>query len=233
MWMAEGLIQSDGARKRPEDIGEDYFQDLLWMSFFQDAGDTDGSGISAYKMLDVIHDLAKFVAGKESVIVDQGLPSDNLAQTRHASVIFDFRSPNIPEALFDANHLRTLIFFPGVAIIKELPTIAKMLNLRHLNVTRCESLCTMSSIFAEIYRRLGCSSSSRTKCEALSYLSSIPGRSNQLQTLPTIMVGGFLDLMFLGQLNLHGELLIRHLENVLKSDDARNANLVRKDNLDH
>ncbi|XP_057991274.1 putative disease resistance protein RGA1 isoform X2 [Hevea brasiliensis] len=300
MWMAEGLIQSDGARKRPEDIGEDYFQDLLWMSFFQDAGDTDGSGISAYKMLDVIHDLAKFVAGKESVIVDQGLPSDNLAQTRHASVIFDFRSPNIPEALFDANHLRTLIFFPGgnttdgyfkvfnsfpflrvldvntsafryyqfgrllclryldlsyTSIItldfkieelpflqtlilyscynlKELPTIAKMLNLRHLNVTRCESLCTMSSIFAEIYRRLGCSSSSRTKCEALSYLSSIPGRSNQLQTLPTIMVGGFLDLMFLGQLNLHGELMIRHLENVLKSDDARNANLVRKDNLD-
>ncbi|KAF2320709.1 hypothetical protein GH714_030246 [Hevea brasiliensis] len=113
MWMAEGLIQSDGARKRPEDIGEDYFQDLLWMSFFQDAGDTDGSSTSAYKMLDVIHDLAKFVAGKESVIVDQGLPSDNLAQTRHASVIFDFRSPKIPEALFEANHLRTLIFFPG------------------------------------------------------------------------------------------------------------------------
>ncbi|OAY39817.2 putative disease resistance protein RGA3 [Manihot esculenta] len=300
MWMAEGLIQSDGARKRPEDIGEDYFQDLLWMSFFQGAGDADGSGTSGYKMLDIIHDLAKFVAGKESVIVDQGLTSNNLAQTRHASVIIDFRSPQIPEALYEAEHLRTLILFPGgntrddgskvfynfpflrvldvnasafelygfgrllclryvdlsyASIItldfkieelpflqtlnlyscynlKELPNIAKMLSLRHLNVTRCESLFTMSISFAKIYQQFGCSSSSSDKYEKIFYLSYIPGQSNQLQTLPTIVVGGFLDLIFLGQLNLHGELTIRHLENVLSSDDARSANLVRKDNLE-
>ncbi|KAF2320708.1 hypothetical protein GH714_030245 [Hevea brasiliensis] len=139
-------------------------------------------------------------------------------------ITLDFKIEELP-------FLQTLILY-GCYNLKELPTIAKMLSLRHLNVTRCESLLTMSSIFDEIYGRFGCSSSSRTKCEELFYLSSIPGSSNQLQTLPTIMVGGFLDLMFLGQLNLHGELMIRHLENVLTLDDARNANLVRKDNLD-
>ena len=40
MWMAEGLILSDGTSKPLEDIREEYFQELMWMSFFEDAGDS-------------------------------------------------------------------------------------------------------------------------------------------------------------------------------------------------
>ncbi|KAF2320981.1 hypothetical protein GH714_032387 [Hevea brasiliensis] len=112
MWMAEGLIRSDGA-KPLEDIGEEYFQDLMWMSFFQDSGDSDNGDISGYRMHHIIHDLAQSVAGNESTILEKGLPSGSLTQTRHASVICDFKYPKILQALSDAKHLRTLILFPG------------------------------------------------------------------------------------------------------------------------
>ncbi|XP_038970849.1 putative disease resistance protein RGA3 [Phoenix dactylifera] len=69
LWMAQGYIQTSGGRRRMEDIGDEYFNDLQRRSFF------DSSWIG-FTMHDMIHDLAKFIAGNECWgIVNKKLPS--------------------------------------------------------------------------------------------------------------------------------------------------------------
>ncbi|XP_038979649.1 putative disease resistance RPP13-like protein 1 isoform X1 [Phoenix dactylifera] len=69
LWMAQGYIQTRGSRRRMEDIGNEYFNDLQRRSFFD-------SFDSKFKMHDMIHDLAKSIAGNECwAIVDKKLLS--------------------------------------------------------------------------------------------------------------------------------------------------------------
>ncbi|RVW40774.1 putative disease resistance protein [Vitis vinifera] len=56
LWMAEGLIQQPkGDRHRMEDLGDDYFCELLSRSFFQSSSNHE----SHFVMHDLIHDLAQ------------------------------------------------------------------------------------------------------------------------------------------------------------------------------
>lgn len=59
--MGEGFILPKG-RKQLEDIGLEYFNDLLLMSFFQYSHENKGKSI--YKMHDLIHDLAQFISNR-------------------------------------------------------------------------------------------------------------------------------------------------------------------------
>ncbi|PON93742.1 NB-ARC domain containing protein [Trema orientale] len=117
LWMAEGLIQSSssGRRKEPEDVGNDYFTDLEWMSFFQEIKQDQNGVVIAYKMHDVIYDLLQSVTSSEYTILDRGVATPpSFKQIRHSSVICDFWSSTIPEELYEADHrLRTLLLFSG------------------------------------------------------------------------------------------------------------------------
>ncbi|KAG2671830.1 hypothetical protein I3760_13G012300 [Carya illinoinensis] len=59
LWMAEGLIQSRQKGKEMEDLGADYFRDLLSRSFFQQSNNKK----SRFVMHDLINDLATSAAG--------------------------------------------------------------------------------------------------------------------------------------------------------------------------
>ena len=59
LWMAEGLLQPENG-KRMEDVGEEYFQDLISRSLFQRLSQ-DGTTIT---MHDLVHDLAMFISGE-------------------------------------------------------------------------------------------------------------------------------------------------------------------------
>ncbi|XVF41001.1 hypothetical protein PTKIN_Ptkin01aG0245500 [Pterospermum kingtungense] len=60
LWMAEGLVlQQPKGMKQMEDLGHEYFLDLLSRSFFQQASNRE----SRFVMHDLINDLAQFVAG--------------------------------------------------------------------------------------------------------------------------------------------------------------------------
>ncbi|XP_010941754.1 putative disease resistance protein RGA1 [Elaeis guineensis] len=68
LWTAQGYIPPRG-RKTMEDIGDECFNDLLTRSFFDSYLDRK------FKMHDIIHDLAKSIAGTECyAIVDKKLP---------------------------------------------------------------------------------------------------------------------------------------------------------------
>ncbi|XP_037491128.1 putative disease resistance protein RGA3 [Jatropha curcas] len=108
LWIAEGFILQEGDEPA-EDIGNHYFNDLVWICFFQKAEKCD----NRYKMHDIIHDLARYVAGKEFLILEKCPASNNLAQVRHSSIVSKFGSFSIPEALYEAEHLRTLMLRVG------------------------------------------------------------------------------------------------------------------------
>nr|DAD29792.1 TPA_asm: hypothetical protein HUJ06_031260 [Nelumbo nucifera] len=63
LWMAQGFI--GGSSSSLEEIGEEYFNDLLWRSMFQEAKEDEEGNIVSCKMHDLVHDLAQSVAGAE------------------------------------------------------------------------------------------------------------------------------------------------------------------------
>ncbi|KAG8645744.1 putative disease resistance protein RGA3 [Manihot esculenta] len=65
LWMAQGYVQSRSQSKDEnlEEIGEGYFNELLFRSFFQKAN-------NCYKMHDLISDLAQSMAGDSCLVLD-------------------------------------------------------------------------------------------------------------------------------------------------------------------
>ncbi|KAK9269991.1 hypothetical protein L1049_025564 [Liquidambar formosana] len=132
-WIAEGLIQPSKESNTPEDIGNEYFNDLTWMFFFQDVKKSSYGDITECKMHDLIHDLAQTIAGNEFVILEDGRIPSNLAQIRHSSVVCNFGLPTIPEALYKVEKLRTLNVLFSIGDLKEAP-INLFSSFRHLRV---------------------------------------------------------------------------------------------------
>ena len=88
LWMAEGLIQQKPEdNKQMEDLGRDYFRELLSRSLFQESGKKN----SRYVMHDLINDLAQWAAGEICFRLEDK-QGDNLQRTcfrraRHSSFI--------------------------------------------------------------------------------------------------------------------------------------------------
>ncbi|XP_008384580.2 putative disease resistance RPP13-like protein 1 [Malus domestica] len=88
LWMAEGLIQQKPEHnKQMEDLGRDYFRELLSRSLFQKSSKNN----SRYVMHDLVNDLAQWAAGEICFRLDDK-QGDNLQPTcfrraRHSSFI--------------------------------------------------------------------------------------------------------------------------------------------------
>ncbi|PRQ20875.1 putative P-loop containing nucleoside triphosphate hydrolase, leucine-rich repeat domain, L [Rosa chinensis] len=138
-WLAHGLIPyNSGSSFELEDIGNEYFKDLLMMSFFQEVRKPDDRGMAEFKMHDLINDLAKSVAGEEFLTLGEEsstLGQDILSKTCHASVVCSSSSILTPEALCEAKRLQTLNFLsPREDYMEAIPTVlATFKHLRMLN----------------------------------------------------------------------------------------------------
>nr|XP_028943830.1 putative disease resistance RPP13-like protein 1 [Malus domestica] len=88
LWMAEGLIQQNpDDNKQIEDLGRDYFRELLARSLFQESSKNN----SRYVMHDLVNDLAQWAAGEICFRLEDK-QGDNLQSTcfrraRHSSFI--------------------------------------------------------------------------------------------------------------------------------------------------
>ncbi|KAK4381293.1 putative disease resistance protein RGA1 [Sesamum angolense] len=138
MWMAQGFILSDGGSRSLEDIGDEYFSELVWMCVFEEVNDCGGGSTRGYKMNKVFHSLARFITENELLVLEKGLGRRNLGQVRHASIVSHHGSSLVPEALHQAKHLRTLLVFSEGGI----PTVpshilSSFVYLRTLNLSGC------------------------------------------------------------------------------------------------
>ncbi|XP_058079961.1 putative disease resistance protein RGA3 [Magnolia sinica] len=111
LWMAEGFIQASDGSKQMEDIGGEYFDNLLWQSFFQDVEKDEDGNILWCKMHDLVHDLACSIAGNECSIV-QVKNAVSIPDTYRCFFMLGEYYEwvlTVPKASRKANHLRTLL----------------------------------------------------------------------------------------------------------------------------
>lgn len=107
LWIAHGFIQSTGEGCHLEDIGDQYFKDLLFRSFFQNVEKDDYGNIVSFGMHDLIHDLAQSVVGAECSITNAS--AKNISdETYHVTFDANLSSSwEVPTLLLKAKKIRT------------------------------------------------------------------------------------------------------------------------------
>ncbi|XP_028104719.1 putative disease resistance protein RGA3 [Camellia sinensis] len=205
LWMAEGFIQEPKGKgkKQMEDLGHQYFRELLSMSFFQPL--TSGES-SKFVMHDLIIDLAQFVVGKICFWLEGKSKANeqykNLSKARHSSYMSShYDGIKKFEAFYDAKHLRTFLLYGGYYG-------GNLINLRHLDVTGANSLQEMPPKIGQL-----------TSLQTLSNLIVSKGNGFMIRELGNLI-------------HLRGALCISGLDNVVDVVDAKAAKLYEKQGLD-
>ncbi|KAL4600752.1 hypothetical protein ACB092_11G221500 [Castanea dentata] len=176
LWMAEGLLQQPNEARHIEieEIGEEYFNDLVSRSFFQQSSKSK----SCFLMHDLINDLAKSICGKFCFRLEESNESNEITEgTRHLSYYkAGFYASKEFEIPSEAKGLRTLLvknylnmlkidlnLFQNFkclrvlslygACLKELPiTVDNLIHLRYLNTCNTgikdlpNSLCNLYNL---------------------------------------------------------------------------------------
>ena len=107
MWMAQGFIRPLTQNQCLEDVGHEYIMDLLWRSFFQEVENDERGNILHFKMHDLMHDLAKLVAGSYSTACNS---KKEIIDEKTLYVSFGGESQSqIPTSLFKASRIRTFM----------------------------------------------------------------------------------------------------------------------------
>ncbi|KAK3223805.1 hypothetical protein Dsin_010830 [Dipteronia sinensis] len=106
LWMAEGFLQQPRSEKRMEEVGNEYFHELLSRSFFQQSNDNK----LGFEMHDLVNELAQFVSGQFAFKFESGKTFGISEKTRHFSYMRDqFGTPEKFEALHETKSLRTFL----------------------------------------------------------------------------------------------------------------------------
>ncbi|KAI8570627.1 hypothetical protein RHMOL_Rhmol01G0050500 [Rhododendron molle] len=109
LWMAEGLIPKQTGQRKMEDLGREYFQELLSRSFFQPSSTSE-----LFVMHDLINDLAQFFARKICFRLEDKLKESEgdeiINKVRHSSYTRGYRDGIKKfEAFQKAKNLRTFL----------------------------------------------------------------------------------------------------------------------------
>ncbi|KAG2673251.1 hypothetical protein I3760_13G081400 [Carya illinoinensis] len=253
LWMAEGLIQLQEGEKQMEELGSQYFHNLVSRSFFQQSSENK----SRFLMHDLINDLAQSIAGDTCFKMEDGSEGSNKGKiskkARHSSyVVSSFDGTKKFELLPKLQYLRVLSL--SSYYITELPdSIGNLKHLHYIDLSHTlikslpESMTTLYNLQTLLLENCPIEKLPSTFANLLNLhhlnilnadlLEGMPpqiGKLTSLQTLSNMFVGKGTcsKVKELGPLShLEGMLCILRLENVVESKDASDANLIGKPNL--
>ncbi|XP_078151137.1 putative disease resistance protein RGA4 isoform X2 [Carex rostrata] len=139
LWVAEGFIHS--STRRMEDVGDDYFQELLSVFFFQklENEEYDEEYAGEYGMHDLFHDLAERVSGDDCFRIEDGKLREIPLGARHLSIQGESFNEYI-KSVEKLKNLRSVIFIDLVrddVINSFLKKIEKFSKLRVLEFYWC------------------------------------------------------------------------------------------------
>ncbi|XP_020085966.1 disease resistance protein RGA2-like [Ananas comosus] len=130
-WIALGFISSHETWTSMEDIGNEYFNDLLWMSFLQEVEeDKEYRKVTTCRMHDLVHDLAQSVA-REEVAVIVGEESTRIPESCRYVSIYSRFTPQVSITVM--RRLRALQFRESGSLIMAFYSEAKCLRLLDLH----------------------------------------------------------------------------------------------------
>ncbi|XP_034678718.1 putative disease resistance protein RGA4 isoform X2 [Vitis riparia] len=85
LWITQGYIQSTNGNEQLEDIGDQYFKELLSRSLLEEVEKDDFNNTLSCKMHDLIHDLAQSIVGSEILVLRRNV--NNIPEeVRHVSL---------------------------------------------------------------------------------------------------------------------------------------------------
>ncbi|CBI35082.3 unnamed protein product, partial [Vitis vinifera] len=220
LWMAEGLIQPLEGNKQMEDLGGEYFRELVSRSFFQQSG----NGGSRFVMHDLISDLAQSVAGELSLEEVEKLRTFIVLPIYHGwgyltSKVFNLKHlrylnlsrtaiERLPESISELYNLQSLILCQCQYLAMLPKSIGNLVDLRHLDITYTMSLKKMPPHLGNL---VNLQTLSKFIVEKNNSSSSI----KELKKLP----------------NIRGTLSILGLHNVADAQDAMDVDLKGKHNI--
>ncbi|XP_021800920.1 putative disease resistance RPP13-like protein 1 [Prunus avium] len=213
LWMAEGLIQPQPEHnKQMEDLGADYFQELLSRSLFQKSSQNN----SKYVMHDLVVGLAQWAAGDICFRLEDKQNSDHVqlgcfTKARHASYISGkYDMVQRFEAFSEVKHLRTFlplsVDYPSNYLSRKVTfdLLPKLQYLRVLSFNGYQVTELPNSIGKLKYLRY--LDLSRTE------IRSLPESTTTLYNLQTLILQGCEYLKAL-PINLRNLVNLRHLNN--------------------
>ncbi|XP_021774421.1 putative disease resistance RPP13-like protein 1 [Chenopodium quinoa] len=261
LWMAQGFLPDTTTNERMEDIGHEYFNDLVSRSLFEKSPSARGMFI----MHDLIHDVAQSAAGNLCNVMDGTDTQTDFRRTRH---LFITKHVQTLGNQIMASQLRTFLwnyalkidysdFFNKIRYIRTLflysdeiealpECIGDLKHLRYLSLKlrRIKELpLSINDLWnLQTLCLKGCGGLEKVLCiESLGKLRHLYAGNNcvgigKLTNLQTLDILGGSRLRELGKLNqLRGRLRIMFaLLNVTEVEvkDAEEAQLCKKEHLD-
>ncbi|XP_048329118.2 disease resistance protein RGA2-like [Ziziphus jujuba] len=109
-WMAQGFIKISNPTDYLEDVGYEYFKELLWRSFFEEVETDENGNVTKCKMHDLMHDLAESITRSE-FDRRKGSTEPINGKTRHV-LLYEYDSDlveKIQPSLIQAKKMRTIL----------------------------------------------------------------------------------------------------------------------------
>ncbi|KAK1364368.1 hypothetical protein POM88_039929 [Heracleum sosnowskyi] len=262
IWMALGFLSGDGGVLM-EDIGNEYFEILLWNCLLQDVERDEYGNIYKCKMHDLVHDLALNVSSSYSATVvtsqdinkvskalyvrleGSGNLNTNILKVRFDSVQALYANANVfNAALPNLEHLRVLVLYsfeelPNLKYLKHLD-ISSYIGIGYklpIYITRLYNLQTLRiSHNHELPEKVCNLINLRHLVSETGYMFIGIERLTCLQTMPPFVVSRDENCL-VGQLgglkNLRGKLGLYDLNEVANFEEASKAKLCEKNNILH
>ncbi|XP_027346245.1 putative disease resistance protein RGA3 [Abrus precatorius] len=138
LWMAQGYLKCSTKKQHMEDVGNKFVKIFLMNSFFQEAEKGIYGEIISFKMHDLMHDLAMFVAGNDYCYLDS---KAERVEGRPMHVSLESKAIHLLNSL-DASRLRTLMLWSYTE-----ENLSVVSNLKYLRILKMSpsSLCKLSS----------------------------------------------------------------------------------------
>ncbi|KAJ9685622.1 hypothetical protein PVL29_017601 [Vitis rotundifolia] len=221
LWMAESLIQRSecyGQQSEIEDLGDDYFQELLSRSFFQPSS----SNKSQFVMHDLINDLAKFVGGEICFSLEENLEGNQQQTISKKARLSSFIRGRYDvfkkfEAFYGMEYLRTFIALPTDASWRLYWLSNKVLE-ELMPKLRCLRVLSLSGYqISEIPSSVGDLKHLRYLNLSKTIVKRLPDSLGNLYNLETLILSNCWELITL-------PLSIENLNN-LRHLDVTNTNL--------
>jgi len=214
-WMAQGYLYCSNDEQQMEDLGNEFVNILLTMSFFVGKELDEYGNLVSLEMPDLIHDLACNVAGTdfyldhspkgiEPVHVSLSMESYNdinLSDTDSSRVrTFFLQQANVWEiaqndiklsVILKCKHLRLLnLSRTSLAVLPD--SIGKLKSLRHLNLSWCLNLTSLPESIGKLFML---QTLKLTGCERLEFSTQVVTRLINLRHLEIHRCKAFEDMM--------------------------------------